>query len=107
MWLSFIILALVAIMILILGYQIKEKQQVKWVHSYHYRNVKPEDLKAYTYLIGVSLYIISFTIFVMSILSLTAFNSTILPIVVLVIGFGIAFVLMNKAQKKYNGGWFS
>ncbi len=94
----------VGLLCIVLGIVLWKKQKVSLVHDYHYRNVKIEDIPAYTRLLGIGLILIGAGICVTGIVNL--FESSLWWIPVLV-GFVAGFLVMNKAQKKYNGSWFS
>ena len=82
-----------------------KKQEVKFLHSYHYKNVKEEDIPAYTKLMGIGQIIIGAGLFITGILTVFSTSEFVWApfIAALVIGLGI----MSVGQKKYNGSWFS
>ena len=88
----------------VLGLVIWIKRKVSLVHTYHYKNVKQEDLPAYARLLGIGQILIGIGICVTGLLNLF---KTVLWWVPMAVGFIAGFVVMNKAQKKYNGSWFS
>ena len=100
-----IVYAAVGILLVVLGLVIWKKQKIGLIHEYHYKNVKPEDVPAYTRQIGIGLIVIgaglcatgAACIFVQSAASLLA----------LVPGFVIGLIVLHKAQMRYNGSWFS
>ena len=89
---------------IVMGLLVWKKQKVSLIHDYHFENVKQEDLPAYTRLIGIGLIITGLGICVTGILEL--FDSPLWWIPML-IGFIIGLMVLNRAQKKYNGTWFS
>lgn len=103
MIIGFIIDLAVGLFILILGMQIWKKQKISLLHDYHYKNVKEKDIQAYTRLIGISLILLGIGICITGLLILFESSRWWIPILA---GFVIFFLLMNKAQKKYNGSWF-
>ena len=88
----------------VFGLLIWKKQKVSLIHDYHYRNVRKEDIPAYTRLMGIGLILIGVGIWLTGVLTL--FDSTLWWIPMLA-GFAAGFILMNRAQKKYNDSWFS
>ena len=94
----------VALLCIVLGLLIWKKQKASLIHDYHYKNVKKEDLPAYTRLMGIGLLLIGVGICITGLLNL--FESTLWWIPMLV-GFIAGFIVTNKAQKQYNGSWFS
>ncbi|MBR5427727.1 MAG: DUF3784 domain-containing protein [Clostridia bacterium] len=94
----------VGLLCIVLGIILWAKQKVSLVHDYHYRNVKKEDIPAYTRLLGIGLVLMGAGICVTGLINL--FESS-LWWVPLVVGFVSGFLVMNRAQKKYNGSWFS
>ena len=91
--------------LIIVGLLLWQKQKIQLIHDYHYKNVKQQDVKAYTRLWGIALII---------------FGSCICPIGIIdsilrsgigwalfVTGIVVCFIMGNKAQKTYNGSWFS
>ncbi len=89
---------------IILGLVIWKKQKVSLVHDYHYQNVKKEDLPAYSRLLGIGQILIGIGICVTGLLNWLKSSLWWIP---MLIGFIAGFIVLNKAQKKYNGSWFS
>ena len=89
----------------VLGLLTWKKQRLSFLHSYHYKNVKEEDLPAYSRQMGVGQIVVGLGLCLTGVLRLftKSFASWSGLIAGLVIGFGI----MHKAQRKYNGSWFS
>ena len=104
MILGFIIELLVGLLCVALGLFIWLKQKVSFIHDYHYKNVKEKDIPAYVRLIGVGLIIIGLGLIATGFFNL--FESSLWWIPML-IGFIAGLLVFNKAQKKYNGSWFS
>lgn len=87
-----------------LGWRIWKKEQITLIHDYHYTNVTKKDKKFYTEKIGKSCIIIGIGIILTGIIdfiSKTAYGWT-----CFVIFFLWGFIMIIKAQKKYNGGLF-
>jgi len=100
----FITMLIIGILIILLGYLIGFKGKIQLIHSYHYKNVKDKDKKAYTRIIGFGTGVIGAFITIGAFLYLgfgtAGASSAILP--GLILGFGI----IVYAQYKYNGGIF-
>ena len=94
----------VGLLCIVLGLVIWLKRKVSLVHTYHYKNVKQEDLPAYTRLLGIGLILIGVGICVTGLLNLFESAFWWIPMAV---GFVAGFIVMSIAQKKYNGSWFS
>ena len=101
---GFIVELAVGLLCVVLGLVIWIKRKVSLVHSYHYKNVKKEDLPAYARLLGIGQILLGIGICVTGLLNLF---KTALWWVPMTVGFIAGFIVMNKAQKKYNGSWFS
>ena len=94
----------VGLLCIILGLMLWKKQKISLIHSYHYKNVKKEDVPAYTRLMGIGLILIGGGICITGVLNLLYSSLWWVP---LLVGFVMGFIIMNKSQKKYNGSWFS
>lgn len=94
----------VGLLCIILGLMLWKKQKISLIHSYHYKNVKKEDVPAYTRLMGIGLILIGVGICITGVLNLLYLSLWWVP---LLVGFVMGFIIMNKSQKKYNGSWFS
>ncbi len=88
----------------VLGLLIWKKQRISLLHEYHYRNVKKEDIAAYTREIGAGLIIIGIGIFLTALLELLHSSFWWAP---LFSGFFFGLIVMCRAQKKYNGSLMS
>ena len=89
---------------IVLGSILWKKQKVSLVHEYHYKNVKKDDIPAYTRLLGIGLIVIGAGICVTGVFNWLESSFWWIP---MLIGFAAGLLVMNKAQKKYNGSWFS
>ena len=87
-----------------IGFLIRFKRKVSLVHDYHYKNVAEKDIPAYARLIGGGLILIGAGICATGLFNLVKSALWWVPMLV---GFIAGFAVMNKAQKKYNGSWFS
>ena len=93
----------VGLLCILLGLLLWKKQKISLLHSYHYKNVRKEDIPAYTCLAGISLILIGAGICTTGLLNLLHSSLWWLP---LFGGIAAGFIVMNRAQKKYNGSWF-
>ena len=92
----------VGILFFVLGELLCKKQRIDLVNAWHTRNVKQEDVPAYTRLMGLSMITIGAGCAVTGIVA-CMFEET-LGWLALPVGFVAGFALIWKAQKKYNGG---
>ena len=104
MLLGFIVETAVGLLCIVLGLLIRKKQKVTLIHDYHYKNVAKEDLPSYAKSMGTGLILIGAGICAMGIFILFDLPLWWIPAVV---GFISGLIVFNKAQKKYNGSWFS
>lgn len=95
--------AAVGILCIVMGLLLRVKQKISLLHDYHYKNVKKEDIPAYTKKMGIGLIIIGVGVLITGIINLFQKSLWWLP---MVIGFVAGISIMGKAQKKYNGSWF-
>ena len=100
-----IIYSLVGIILIVLGLITWKKQKISILHEYHYKNVKPEDIPAYTKAMGIGEIVIGAGLCLTAVCMLFSSNEVLVyaPVAASVV---IGFLVMNKAQMKYNGGWF-
>ena len=84
----------------ILGLLLWIKQKVSILHDYHYRNIKKEDIPAYTRQMGIGLIIIGAGITITGLLNLAHSSLWWIP---LLVGFVFGLIVICMAQKKYNG----
>ena len=101
---GFVIELAVGTLCIVLGSVIWKKQKVSLVNDYHYKNVKEDDIPAYTRLLGIGLILIGAGICAAGCFNLKESSLWWIP---MLIGFAAGLLVMNKAQKKYNGSWFS
>ena len=94
----------VGLLLIAIGVLVWKKQKMSLLHDYHYKNVKQGELPAYTRLIGIGLIVMGTGISITGL-----FNMFESPLwwVPLFGGIAAGLIVMNKAQKKYNGSWFS
>ena len=91
-------------MFYILGLLLWKKQKVTLIHTYHYKNVRRDDIPAYTRLMGISLIVMGVGC---CLAGLMVFIDPLYSTLSVIAGIIVGILLMNKAQKKYNGSWFS
>ena len=101
---GFIIELAVGLLCVVMGLLIWKKQKITLLHGYHYKYVKKADYPAYCRLIGIGLILIGAGIIVTGVFNL--FESSLWWIPIL-IGFVSGLLVLNNAQKKYNGSWLS
>ena len=101
---GFIIELAVGLVCIVLGLLIWKKQKITLLHGYHYKYVKKSDYPAYCRLIGIGLILIGAGIVVTGVFNLFESSFWWVPIL---IGFVSGILVLNKAQKKYNGSWLS
>ena len=83
-----------------LGLLIWRKQKISLLHSYHYQHVKQEDLPAYTRQVGIGMIVMGAGIGVTGLMSLADSPYWWIP---LSAGIVLGWMILWKAQKKYNG----
>ena len=101
---GFIIELAVGSVCIIIGLLIWLKKKISLVHEYHYKNVKKEDVPAYTRLLGHGLLFVGIGICVTGLLNLLKSTLWWIPMLA---GFASGLTVLSIAQKKYNGSWFS
>ena len=94
----------VGAVLVVLGLLTWKKQKVSFLHSYHYKNVKEEDIPAYTRQMGVAQILVGAGLCLSGVLRL--FVKSLVFWAPFVVGAAIGLFLMHKAQMKYNGSWF-
>ena len=102
MLIGMIVLLGVGILFFVFSWLLWKKQRIGLVNAWHTRNVKPDDVPAYTRLIALSLIAIGAGCLVTGIVACLLEES--LGWLALPVGFFVGFALIRKAQKKYNGG---
>ena len=95
-----IVKMLVGALVIVLGAVLWVKKALSILHTYHYKNVKEEDVPAYCRLMGIGLILIGVGICVSGVLDLLYSPLWWVP---LVAGFAIGFTVIVITQKKYNG----
>ena len=97
-----IVLLGVGILFLALGTVLWKKRKISLVHEYHIRNVREEDVPAYTRLMGLGLIAIGAGCVLTGVAAFWLEK----PVgwIGLPLGFLIGITLILRAQWKYNGG---
>ena len=90
----------VGVLLIVLGSLVWFKRKVSLLHTYHYKNVKEEDLPAYCRMVGIGLILIGLGIGVTGVLNLFYLSLWWIPVLV---GFVTGLTIFIIAQKKYNG----
>ena len=96
----------VGILLVVLGLVTWKKQKISILHEYHYKNVKAEDIPAYTRLMGIGQIVLGAGLCVTAILGLVT-QSIMLSLTGFTVSLVIGIIIFHKAQMKYNGSWFS
>jgi len=90
-------------LLIVLGFLVWIKKMISVLHSYHYKNVKEEDIPAYCRLAGIAQIVMGAGIVGAGVLNLLYSALWWIP---LVAGFSVGFTIFVIAQKKYNGSIF-
>lgn len=94
----------VGLLCVVLGLLIWKKEKVSLIHDYQYKNVQEADIPAYARRIGIGLILIGGGICITGLLNLIESAFWWIP---LAVGLLAGLIVMHKAQKTYNGSWFS
>ena len=87
--------------LLFLSYQVGIKENITFLHSYHYTHLNPKDKKAFTKRIGIGSLLVSIGVIAMPIISLISHSELgyYIGLTLIVVGvFYIIFIIV-----KYNG----
>ena len=99
-----IVFGAIGLLLAVLGLLLWKKQKITLLHDCHYRNVRKKDVPAYTRLIGIGLVVLGAGSSLTGVVNFAFHTQKGLWCLTLgLVGF---FVLMNRAQKRYNGSWF-
>ncbi len=96
--------AAVGAVLIVFGILTWKKQTMAFLHSYHYKNVKAEEIPAYTKRMGIGQIIIG-TAFCLAAL-LRFFSKRTASWVVFIVGLATGLVFILKAQSRHNGSLF-
>ena len=99
-----ILFSVFGIIMIVLGLIVWKKQKTSLVHDYHCTKVSAENVEKYCATMGKGIILIGAGLIGCGVINY--FASMIYGFSILAVSFIIAFVIMGKAQKKYNGGWF-
>ena len=100
-----IVFLAVGLLCVVLGLLLWKKQKLSLVHDYHVKNVKEEDIPAYTRQMGLGLLAIGAGCVLTGVLVFGLER----PVgwAAFPLGFAVGLVLMLRAQKRCNGGVIS
>lgn len=101
---EFVVTIIAGVILLVLGWQIWKNEKITLIHSYHYKNVRDENKKAYTTEIGMAAIIIAIGIILTGIVDYT--TQSVYGWYVFLFSFAVGVILIIHAQIKYNGGIF-
>ncbi len=96
--------AAVGIVLIVLGFLTWKKQTVAFLHSYHYKKVKEEEIPEYTKQMGIGQIIIGIAFCLTALLRLLSMRTV--SWVVFIVGLAAGLVFSLKAQFKHNGSLF-
>lgn len=100
---GFVIELAVGALCIVLGLLVWLKKKLSLLHTYHYKNVKEQDVPAYARLMGIGLITIGVGIAVTGFFNLFYLRLWWVPVLV---GFVVGLTVIVIAQKKYNGSIF-
>ena len=95
----------IGVLFIAVGVLLWKKQKIRLIHDYHCKNVKPQNVKAYTALWGKGMVILGVCICIVGIVDLIMQNE--FGWILFGVGFAVCFIMGNIAQRRYNGSWFS
>lgn len=109
-WLAFGVTLLVGVACIIIGI-LNRHGNLKMLHSYHYKRVKPEDILPFGKLVGLGMILFGIGIIIFSIFSMLSVILTKefymwIGMGVMVLFMVVGSVFMFYAMKKYNKGIF-
>ncbi len=100
-----ILLCILGFLFFCLGLFIWKKEAAFLIHSYHHKNVKEHDKKAYCEKMGKGLCLIAIGTMFTGLINY--FTNTFWGWLLFGVCFIVAFAMFHLAQMKYNGSWFS
>ncbi|SFI25668.1 protein of unknown function [Tindallia magadiensis] len=98
------LLIMTGIIFIGIGWRIWKKEDITLIHAYHYAKVPEEDKKPYTERIGKACMVIGKGIILAEIFNFA--TNTGYGWFVFIIFFAWGMTIAEKAQKRYNKGWF-
>lgn len=107
MWIFTLVMLVLAPIFLTIAYSVY-RGFLGLIHEYHWKNVRPEDYSAYGNAMGIGLSVFGLTFLLSGGISLFGGSLWVIYSAFGVLAAGIiaGLVLIGRAQKKYNGGWF-
>ena len=96
--------AAVGVVLIALGLLTWKKQTVAFLHSYHYRKVKEEEIPEYTKQMGIGQIIIGIAFCLTALLRLFSMRTASWAVFIAGLAAGLVFIL--KAQSRHNGSLF-
>ena len=99
-----IIFLAVGLFLIGMGLVVWKKRKISLVHEYHWRNVREKDIAPYTKRMGIGLILIGLGTAVTGVVELLYPKLWCIPFLA---GFISGFIVLHKAQMKYNGSWLS
>lgn len=101
---EYIVLFGVGLLFIVLGLLLWKKQRIGILHDYHCRNVKAEDVPAYTRQMGIAQIVIGAGMCLTGLLQILTGSR--IAWAAFAAGLAAGLILMHRAQMRYNGGWF-
>ena len=105
MLVELIVLCFVGVLLIVLGLLIWKRQMIGLIHEYHHRNVRPENVAAYTKRVGIAQILFGGCTVGAGVVDFV--SGTLWGWALFVAGLVVFFIIMHFAQMKYNGSWFS
>lgn len=99
-----ILMLVLGLLLLFLGWYIWKKEKINLIYKYHHTKISENNKKIYTEKIGKSYILIGIGMIVTGIINFI--TDTGYGWLIFVISFVIGFVIMFKAQQRYNGRLF-
>ena len=96
--------AVVGVVLIVLGFLTWKKQTIAFLHSYHYKNVKEEEIPEYTKLMGIGQIIIGIAFCLAALLRLLSKQTASWVIFISGLAAGLVFIFI--AQSRHNGSLF-
>ena len=96
--------AAVGVVLIVLGFLTWKKQTIAFLHSYHYKNVKEEEIPEYTKRMGIGQIIIGVAFCLTALLRFLSKQTASWVIFLSGLAAGLVFIL--KAQSRHNGSLF-
>ena len=96
--------AAVGVVLIVLGFLTWKRQTMAFLHSYHYKNVKEEEIPEYTKLMGIGQIIIGIAFCLTALLRFFSMQTA--SWVVFIVGLAAGLVFIFKAQFQHNGSLF-